>query len=386
MGDSLGIAVGVYEPLIIGTRALDTITDQVTGYSHDLNVFGGYDKAQITLTQSQDKLEGWLERGLGRRIVTYDDANQVIWEGFVNRITARLGPLSYALGALLDVRNYARAIYTIALNIPGQSGQGIRVSTPWAGITESIAKYGRLETVLSAGNVSDAEADQILNLFLAERSEPESNRDQSFENTSGADVTLTLECLGYYHWLNHYKYNQTVTTGTINRSTLVANILAAEPNGFFNAETAGILTNTSQVQAVWNDDQTAINIIKSMTAGGDASLNRWQFGIYAERKAKYAPVSTEVDYLQYIGSPAQEIRNRAGNLVKPWNVLPAKWLFFPDFMVGRVDNSADLASDPRALFVESVTYRAPWSVAVNGSKVSRLDQKIARLGLSGISA
>jgi hypothetical protein len=69
----------------------------------------------------------------------------------------------------------------------------------------------------------------------------------------------------------------------------------------------------------------------------------------------------------------------------PWNVLPARWIFRPDFLVGRFlpISAASLGSDPRAAFIEVVQFDAPYSLSINGRKLSQLDQVLARRGLGG---
>lgn len=378
---SLGVTVKYAEPVLQGTSEIDTITQQLTSYSHEVATFGGYDRARLNFSASRSTVEDWLEYGLGRRIVTYDEAGVVIWEGFVNSLTARLGGLNYTVGPLLEIANYVRVAYSI----PFGGSQSIGTSTDWAIDQESVDKYGRFERVLSGGTVGDSEADQIRDTYLEEHSKPESNRDMSFDN-GGGDLSLSLDCLGYVHWLGTYKYNQTASEIPITRDAMIALVLSADPNAVIDSSTAGLESNATLVSPYRDNNAKAIDVIKGVVAGGDASFNRWQFGIYADRKAYYAPVSTEIDYYQYLGSPAQSFTNPAGQVVKPWQLQPGRWLFFPDFLVGRVEQGTDLADDPRALFIESLTFTAPYQVSITGSKYSKLDQKVARLGLSGVSA
>jgi len=64
-------------------------------------------------------------------------------------------------------------------------------------------------------------------------------------------------------------------------------------------------------------------------------------------------------------------------------VLPAHWIFFPDFLVGRTQPTTDLRTDKRYMFIESVRYSAPDTIQMTGSKVGRLAQLLAKKGMWG---
>ena len=68
-----------------------------------------------------------------------------------------------------------------------------------------------------------------------------------------------------------------------------------------------------------------------------------------------------------------------GETVRPWDVLPARWMFLPDFLAGQFQPT-DRRLDPRFLFIESVQFTAPSTVQISGQKISRIPQMIARLG------
>lgn len=377
MSDSLGVSVNVHESLSKGTQQLFSMTDQLSSYSHELSAFGGYNSARIDFTARRDDIDEWIEYGLGRRIVTYDEAGDVIFEGFVNQLSARMGGLEFSVGPVLDISNYVRLIYSMNL-----FGQAFRLTTAWAPDTDSISKYGRVERVLSGGNVSDSEADQIRDTYLAEHANPVTSREQSFSNDSGG-LSVSLNVLGYFHWLDVYTYVST-TTGTVARSTLLQQVLAADPNEFLSSLTDNIDTNSTLVAATWDDNDKALAVVKHIVSGGDANDQRWLFGIYQDRKAHYNVIPSEVEYLQALGSPTIEVMTTDEQPIYPWQVRPGKWLFFPDFLVGRVRSDEALQNDPRALFVETVSFTAPWGLSINGSNVSTLAQKLARLGISGI--
>ena len=64
---------------------------------------------------------------------------------------------------------------------------------------------------------------------------------------------------------------------------------------------------------------------------------------------------------------------------------PGKWLMFTDFLIGQAEE-LNLRNDPRAMFIETVKYTAPWSLQLKGGAVDTIDAVVAQLGLSGIGA
>jgi hypothetical protein len=331
---------------------------------------------------SQGRAEDWLELGLGRRIVTRDPAGSVVWEGFVNTVNLRLGELTVKRGPLLDVTNRTRLTYSW-VDPSGAIAGGIPATTDWAENLDSQDRYGILERELSTGNVEPDTADQIRDLYLEENSLPETTQQISLSG-GGGEASISIECLGYVHYLNAYTYAQTTTTGTIDLSAKLQAVLTADPNSYLSSSYANITSNTTPVLAVDNGGRKAINVIKDLLNFGDGSLNRYLFGVYADRLASYRAVEERLDYTRRLSDPSRALLTPGGQIVDPWNVQAGKWLMYLDFLVGRVENTTALRNDPRAVFIESVTYRAPMDVEISGSKVRRLDQKLARLGLGGI--
>ena len=67
-------------------------------------------------------------------------------------------------------------------------------------------------------------------------------------------------------------------------------------------------------------------------------------------------------------------------------MLPGKWVLFTDFLIGRVPPMTDPRQDPRALFIEQVTFTAPWTLALQGGRADRTSQMLAQMGLGGIGS
>jgi hypothetical protein len=354
-------------------------------YTHTIQAFGGFWSASFSIAGGQAEIDDWMESGLGRHIVTYDDALGVAWEGFVNAFTASYGPLEIKRGPLLQIGNETNLIYSTMDTSVTPPTVGLRAATGWADDTTSQADYGILQRVLSTGGTTAADAAQIRNMWLAENAQPLNSH--NWTSGKGSTPRVKVECLGYVHWLN-YVYNQTAVSGTGNASTKVAAILNATNNpnnSWLPYDVAHIATNALQVPLWENDNRIALDILKEIAARGDGSLNRWLFGVYEDRKAYYQAAPATVEYYHSLSDPAQRITTPPGQPVYYWNVRPGKWLLFNDFLVGH-SAPANMRDDPRYMFIESVTYSAPWGLRLRGGRAETLAQLLAQKGLSGIGA
>lgn len=144
--------------------------------------------------------------------------------------------------------------------------------------------------------------------------------------------------------------------------------------------TRNIATNAYLVPAAENN-QPGMSVIKALLAVGDVSYSRYNLGVYAGRKAYYSAVPTAFAYQMTLA--AAEFELYGGGMIYPWNALPARWIFYPDFLVGRGAPASNLRSDPRAQFIESVSYTAPFGLSLSGGRTDKLSQRLAQYGISG---
>lgn len=245
----------------------------------------------------------------------------------------------------------------------------------------SQQRYGLIEKVLAAGTTTIADAIQIGDTYLEENKDPETSKSVSLGRAQ--EPQIVVHCLGYAHFLMLYVYNQVALGGFQSVTNKLGDILDNDPNGLFSAAAANLTANPFLVAQYENDDMKAWSLIKSLVALGDVNSLRYLFGVYDDHVPTYATIPTDVEYYQRLSDPAQRIENIAGGEIKPWDVKAGKWLMFPDFLVGHAP-PANLRDDPRAVFIESVKYIAPWSLELSGSKVGTLAQRLAQLALGGL--
>jgi len=372
-------AIGSYTPA--GTF-LYNLSDTINAYSHTIQALGGYWEASFSLGDRLGKLEDWLD-GLGWHIEVYNPALVKIWEGFVNEVTLGVGGFSVTRGPLMNIANRVTVWYSLLDTTITPPATGISRPTPIAEDTASQAKYGIVEKTLSVGSVETTDANQIRDTFLAENALPETGKSVNLGG-SGSEASITVNCLGYVRWLDFYVYDDTAS-GTRTITQKIQDVMGADPNTLFSTDYANIATNNLLVSRYDTEERTAWAIIKALVARGDVNDNRYIFGIYNNQVAYYDAIPTDIEYYQRLADPSQRVETLFGQWVKPWDVQVGKWLLFPDFLIGKVQPT-NIRLDQRAMFIESLTYTAPWALSLTGGKVSSLSQRLARLGLGGTGA
>lgn len=369
---SVQLSILVFEPLVTGSPLVtDQLGFQLDSYQQTMTAVGGYEKATITVKDRQLNIEDWLDRGVGRHIEVYNPSLVKIWEGFINKISINLGGLSVTRGPLMEVGNKVAVAYSTMDTSVNPPAVGARVTTTFAEDTTSQSRYGEFTTVLTTGGATQTTAETIRDTWLAENKEPKTS--QTLTVGGSGDISMTLECAGYYNFLKKYTYDQVSLSGTGDLDDILISVLASEPNGIISANTTNITENTLQTKQFVNENATAWKLIQGLVARGDTSDNRYIFQILNDRIATYAAVPTTVAYQQRLNDPAQRVETLSGIEVKPWDVKAGQWMFIPDFLIGKIQPT-DLRLDPRMIFIESVLYTMPWGLTVQGGTIDKLSK------------
>lgn len=372
------------DPLFLTSRSLrQTLTGQIERYSHEIRAIGGYYSASIQIKDRPGKIEDWIDYGLGRHILVFNPALEIIWEGFVNKLTATLGPFQFETGPLLDIGNRIAVIYTQENTTVDPPVTGVQVTTATTNNTDSQARYGIIQKFYSINGSSSTVALQLRDTYAndSKRAYPATSRQTNVSGTN--DPTVTIDCLGYWHYLRAF-YPTNAATGYVNLSASLQTILAANPNTMYSTDYSQITTNTTQVRASLDGKRTAEDIIKDYVTKGDSSNNAYNCGFYGGRTLYYAPIPTSIEYQQRISSTLGVV-NSVNRVVQPWDVQAGRFILFPDFLVGRFPptTSIGIGTDPRVGFIQVAKFTAPYSASLDGKPYSQLDQILARKGISG---
>lgn len=381
---ALGLSVLAFKPTIgsytvRGSLFDDQIASKMDALSFEKHADGGWWSAQITLNARLTDAEMWFEEGLSLNVEIYNPGLVRIFRGFVNQVDLTAGALSATRGPVLDIANRVSVTYTPILDATiSPPIYGTETTTTIIEDTPSQGRHGIIEKVFAAepGRCLTTQAEQQQATFLEELKIAKTSEDAGF---SAQNVTqIVLHVLGYRHFLGAY-IHQNTTAATVTISTKIQQVLASDPNVLFSTDYSGIDTNAFLVNQYENDNRVADDVIRDMVEiGGATSNERWLFGIYDEEKARYGAIPTTPKYQHRIADRYRRIeRYGTGELVRPWDVEPGEFLFFPDFLIGRTQPTS-LRNDPRYLFIESVTFSTPYEIQINGTPLSTIPQLLAK--------
>jgi len=385
-----GLSVGLFQPLILGGAWINDYTEEITAYGQEKAADMYYVSASVTLNLHSIDLLDWLLYGLGRHIVTRAPSQRKVWEGFVNYMTVATGQKVYEVGPLMDIGNRVYVTYT-PVYVSAATGtivKGTSTESPLVNDTTSQARFGIIEKNLAAGEciITDTqnEANRFRDEFLIENAYPKIN--SSFSFGAGDAAVVTLECIGYWKWLDAYVYNNRATAAADGWSLLhtkLQAILTANPNlAIRNLDFSRITTaNTAIGQNREKDNKTALTIIKGICAAGDPAGNRWLFGIGENQQAYYKIIPTTMDYEYRVNDNQQKLVVYGTDAaVDPWDIEPGRWYISSD--IYKPINYASNYSIPTASFIESVRFTAPYSFDLTEGKASKISQMLSLKGMS----
>lgn len=375
LSQEIGLSWSYYEPLAIPTaRYLGELADEITAYSHTIDSFGGYGVGSISLVGNRSIAEQWFKYGLGRRIVTYNEAQNIIYEALVNQVVIKGGGISVSIGPLLEIVNRLRVVYTTVRYQTVPPIGGITKYTPETENAISVAKYGILYKCINGGTLHDVQAISLRNTHLYNNAQPKA--DESIEFPGGSTFAVDLSLSGYSAYMDCYTYQQ-LGAGTEALSDKIRSVIQYDPNDWLSDDFIGIGPNGLQVPSQDDDERTALTVVRDLVAHGDGNGNRMLFGVYEGRKAKYSAAPTTIKYTSSIEDPSQRIYDKDVE-VMPWNLQPGHWIRITDLLVGE-PVPIDPRKDMRNVFIESVSYSAPHSVSIAGSELDKLPQALAML-------
>lgn len=359
------------------------VTQEVTSYDQTLSAIGGFWSSNITIKLPFTELEDWLENGIGRELIVRGRGSSTAFEGIVNLISMEIGGYSISVGPYTDIANKVKIVYSQLLQLGDGEVTGIRAETGYLEDTISQAKYGILVKNFSTGGLDSSVVTDLQNMLLERYKSPGRSEDLNLPGTFDNNyIDVKLECVGYAHLFQKYLYNNTASTGLEFLSTKLKKIIQEEPNGLFS--TLILDENQTLVKAYENDDNEAWGLIKGLIALGDSNLFRYTFSCYEGRKITYKIFLDEILYYRPLREGAGVIQDKNGSLLEPWEIRPGVNILVTDLMPGR-PLELEPTSDHRVIYAETVQFRMPNSLVINGSHYFKIEQKLAQLGIKGIS-
>lgn len=384
--ESTGLSIHVGVSIVTGIGIPERrITDDLESLDKTESAIGGYNSLNVTINETVIGADTWLEYGIGSHIELYNQAMVKIWEGYVNSLDINYGFLSVSRGPLIDIANRVSVVYGLLDTAQNPPVQTIQTTTTIAEDADSQARWGIWEKILSAGQATAAGADEVRDTYLSEYAQPETSH--AINTSSAQPITIALHCLGYAEWLDSGIYSQVAASGTTQLETKLAAILddaGADPNGLFASTNADIYASGILVPQYEGENQPTRALIGNMITMGDGAQERMLWGVYNDREFRYSQIPTTALYdTRTMSDQATIVMHDSESPLYPWDVKAGQWLFLPDFLTGK-SQLPSMRLDPRYIFIEQVQYTAPYTLSIQGRKIGKTSQLLARMGLGGI--
>lgn len=139
-------------------------------------------------------------------------------------------------------------------------------------------------------------------------------------------------------------------------------------------------------QQYFNRDDTAFDIIQMLASLGDTGSNRWVASVYEDRKLTFTQCfdinSNAFDYSRRLSDPALRVTTFDGRIVEPWEIRANKWIKIVD-LYPYILTPTRLPVDYRAIYIESVSWREPDGLDIQGSTGDKLQVILARQANQG---
>jgi phosphotransferase system IIB component len=361
---------------------------QVKQYRHRLVTQGGYDSASCSLDVRAAEAE-WIYSNLIGCVARFhvEDPMQEIFEGYIERITYRVGGFTFTK-SLENMANKVNVTYYNADSPAAQKTENIDKATGTVlQNTESQAIYGLKEMNLEAGvhynNADKSHKTLLRQTTLAIRAWPQVSVAYGSE-TNGALIELEIRGLHYmaWDWQNYMleKTDPLVTTLDLVTAFLrvvgdntVSSLPANAPYIYQVGPIAGGAdwlrfvksgAGPANISTASGSGQTFLQFIQSITEAGDGvsqvifGLKRFEISS-GKRYAYYQLASSAVKYSVNALRDTGRIRDIYGRIVPGWMVVPDGVFQTMDIRLA----SASGGDDPRLGYVSAVEYDAESGMA-----------------------
>lgn len=371
---------------VTGYKMDDSISQRISAYNHEIGANGGYLSASFTIGNFVDEVSDWLSYGLGRHIEVFDEFHVKVWEGFINQVAVNISGLSITRGPLMNIANRGKAIYqTIRYDTNPPIG-GNQAITDEVNFTTSQEKYGIFEDMVSIGEATLDMAEYLRNTYFQEKKEPETQTTVNI-GAASSDVSIRIDCLGYYKILETYFYtNTSPITNEVDANAKLLAVFAAQPNSIFSSIETYIESSSLTVGFFERGDRRASEIIADIVSFGNTTQDRFICGVLNDRTIYYKQVPEDILYEYKINDNSKRVDLIGGVIQSYWSIQSGKWLTVPDILIGeeQLRTVKPLREDVRNIFLESVQYSTPYNLNLVGGKVVKMPQLFAQLGIASL--
>jgi hypothetical protein len=315
---NIGIRIPIYERGAGGiptTTFLFDLAERADGMDMSIADGIGFESFRVPFACSTDEALDHLANSLMRSTVVYGPDAEVIWEGFIEEVSATFGQEKRSV-SLRDMANRLNVRYTTVLGTPGSTGT--------ASDTASQALYGVKDAVLSTDMSDAAEAGYYRTVELAARKNPLMSPATELGTGELGGVLVELNFVGWgavVEWLLTANTSTTKTQTTTQLTTLLTTYIAT--NTFLSASGANITASGINVSEFIAPDTTYKAKFEDLLKRGDGT-NPYAWGFYEGRVLTAGPwagaTPTTIGYQRYLGSSTLYDGN--GGEVPYWDARP----------------------------------------------------------------
>lgn len=300
---------------IPSTTLVDDLGGRIDSLTFSITDKFGFESATIPLKVTPDEAIVWMRDGLGRGVAIQGPNGETCWQGRIIGIEAVFG-LDARSVSLDGMANRARVRYTTVLGTPGSSSQ--------LSDTNSQGLYGVKDAVLSIDMSDSTEAGYYATVELARLKNPRMRPATSIATGDQGEVSLTLQCEGWYGALGWLTTSNSSTTKT-STTTQVGTLITAynSTNAFFSTSTSNITSSGITAQEYIEADTTYREKIEVLLGLGTGTAPlRW--GVYEDRVFYVTTwAGSTPSTITYLGASGDSnLYNATGNVVLPWNARP----------------------------------------------------------------
>lgn len=374
------LTINIYERGAAGvptTTLFDNLGPRANSYSHTITDQFGFESMQVELTVTLDEALDWLANGLMRSAIVYGPDPGIVWEGYLNAISAQIGQ-KVATISLDGLANRVRCVYTTVLGTPGVTSS---VSD-----TTSQGLYGIKDRVVSLNSDTATAAANKAAIVLANLAYPKSNEATQAATGDQGGITLNLSFVGWYGTLGWVVFSRSSTTNTGISSQVGTLISGSTPgigaiNAFLSTSTLRLTTVSNTATEKVEAQTTYREKIETLLKQGTGTYPvAW--GVYEGREFYIqtwaGATPTTITYREFLGD--SNVYDIAGGIIAPWDVRPNA--------ISQVDDFLDLGSYSTAPDAAARKYVGRVTCSISGnqagctlepSELSNIETRLATL-------
>ncbi len=269
-------SVGEFQQTLIGDRQIAK-----DSFVPEIRAMGGFWSASFDMLPDKsgdlNNLNEYMENGLGRMVQRFSPSGTLTWEGEIVKMTLSLP----ALDVSVSLRQMANRVW--ARFLPANGAQPLQSDKQ--NDIASQNRFGIKETVLQ-GNVIETKlhANDQTKKHLDTYKDPRRTRLDVRRNLTGRQVSMRVECDGYFKRLFGRVYNQTATIGHQDADAQIQDIV--DDVGDFVA-TTNLTFNPKPVTKFYDEDLPTGDAILNIARQSDAEGNRYLVGMWENRELRY---------------------------------------------------------------------------------------------------